>query len=282
MLDIAERDADSSEKLLADSPILETAAYLVQQAAEKHVKAALTSMGIAYPKDPRKGHDIKVLANLIPASSPLKGPASKLSTVTPWATEFRYPEAPGQGSDLPSTTDLRNHLNEIRAFGRLVLGSLPSPVSTFVAKLTAASKRPTMVRNRIDILLDPNEIKSFALGSPTFDGFEAAIAIKPYVAVEETLKTGRKVLKTGKTLRGQDGLEHLCRITEQASAKRRIRVPFNAAAVDEVASAASGDLAKSFTDLANLASAREGRWPSRNAPKAKARAQRSSTAPRRP
>ena len=92
MLDVAERDLSAAERMLESSPILEVAAYHLQQAAEKSVKAALISLGVPYPRGGSKGHDISILAELIPAESTLRSKAMELSSLTPWVNRIPLSE----------------------------------------------------------------------------------------------------------------------------------------------------------------------------------------------
>jgi HEPN domain-containing protein len=68
------------------------AAYLVQQAAEKLVKAALVASEI----DPPRTHDIEGLSKSLPADSVWRERLEALRRFTPFAFAFRYP-----GEDVP-------------------------------------------------------------------------------------------------------------------------------------------------------------------------------------
>ena len=90
-LDYAARDAAAARRLLMSPPSLAMAAYAVQQAAEKAIKARLVDLEIAYPRYGGRGHDLAALARLIPDSDTTKAIFSDISDITPWATVFRYP-----------------------------------------------------------------------------------------------------------------------------------------------------------------------------------------------
>ena len=85
----AERDLASTERLAGgDEPILETAAYHCQQAAEKSLKALL----VAHDRPVPKTHDLTVLlARLIPLEPSLDGLQDATERLAPFATLFRYP-----------------------------------------------------------------------------------------------------------------------------------------------------------------------------------------------
>ena len=87
----ARQDARSARRLLTAPPELEVAAYHLQQAAEKAIKALLTAGGIKYPRGKGAGHDLDALAGLVPVTNALHVQALSFSNVTPWATAFRYP-----------------------------------------------------------------------------------------------------------------------------------------------------------------------------------------------
>lgn len=96
-LDYAARDAAAARRLLMSPPSLAMAAYAVQQAAEKAIKALLVNLNIAYPRHGGRGHDLAALARSIPESDSMKNIFTDISDITPWATVFRYP------SDDPAT-----------------------------------------------------------------------------------------------------------------------------------------------------------------------------------
>ena len=65
------------------------AAYHVQQAAEKYIKAALVEKGVAPPKS----HDLVQLLGLLP-TSPGQSVESAAAKLSPYAWITRYPGAP--------------------------------------------------------------------------------------------------------------------------------------------------------------------------------------------
>ena len=112
----ARQDARSARRLLADPPELEVAAYHVQQAVEKAVKAGLAEQGIKYPRGKGAGHDLDALVNLVPVFHPLHAQAQALSDITPWATAFRYPaDDPFTAQPLPTKQEIESRLTEAEA-----------------------------------------------------------------------------------------------------------------------------------------------------------------------
>lgn len=113
----ARQDARSARRLLADPPEMEVAAYHVQQTVEKAIKALLVARDIPYPRGKGSGHDLDVLARLIPATSPLSVRALVLADLTVWATAFRYPaDDPFTAQPLPSQEEVGRRLGDAAAF----------------------------------------------------------------------------------------------------------------------------------------------------------------------
>lgn len=87
----ADHDLRSAKCLMTgdgDEPLLDTAVYHCQQAAEKALKAFLTAHGVAFPK-------IHLLSPLLYLCGDIDETFLQLSDaaelLTPLATEFRYP-----------------------------------------------------------------------------------------------------------------------------------------------------------------------------------------------
>ena len=87
----ADHDLRSAKRLMSqgeDEPLLDTAVYHCQQAAEKALKAYLTAHGVTFPK-------IHLLTPLVTLCSDINKSFLELldaaEILTPLATEFRYP-----------------------------------------------------------------------------------------------------------------------------------------------------------------------------------------------
>jgi HEPN domain-containing protein len=76
---------------------LDRGAYLLQQAAEKLVKAVLVSMEL----DPPHTHDIAEILAELRLDAPFRDRLLALADLTPYATGFRYP-TPQEPPPLPS------------------------------------------------------------------------------------------------------------------------------------------------------------------------------------
>ncbi|MGX9981579.1 HEPN domain-containing protein [Methylobacterium fujisawaense] len=116
-LNKARQDARSARRLLVEPPELEVAAYHVQQVVEKAIKSYLAAEGIRYPRGGGAGHDLEVLANLIPQADPLHTQALSLAYLTPWATAYRYPaDDPMTAEPPPARSQIEHDLLECEAF----------------------------------------------------------------------------------------------------------------------------------------------------------------------
>lgn len=80
------------------------AAYHLQQAAEKLVKATLVERGI----EPKRTHDIEALWMMLPNDDPRRDVLLPLVSLTPYATLYRYPAE--DAFDPPSEEALRDWL----------------------------------------------------------------------------------------------------------------------------------------------------------------------------
>src|SRR5215467_9544638 len=97
LLWVAKAEADiAGARTLLSSEQHELAAFLIQQALEKALKALL----VAAAQDVRRTHDIEALATLARAHWPQLLPSPfRLAVVTQWYVSTRYP-----GFDEPSPT----------------------------------------------------------------------------------------------------------------------------------------------------------------------------------
>jgi HEPN domain-containing protein len=87
-LRFAREDLDAAEALLSEAGLRPRhVCWLAQQAAEKALKAALTSQQIPFPF----WHDLDALRNLLPQGWQVKDQHADLAELTEWAVEARYP-----------------------------------------------------------------------------------------------------------------------------------------------------------------------------------------------
>lgn len=111
-LDKAELDVAASRRLLQAPPMVAVAAYHLQQAAEKAIKAGLAKHG----QQILWVHNLAQLANTYPQTAPEWPLVQKLVPLTPWATVFRYPaDDPATAAPLPAEADLMLALADVQA-----------------------------------------------------------------------------------------------------------------------------------------------------------------------
>jgi len=92
----------------APEPTLDRAAFFIQQAAEKLVKAVLIARGV----EPRWTHDVGELTSRVPGDHPGRTRLADLSRFTDFVVAFRYPSE--QGEDVfPSADEIDAWIAEI-------------------------------------------------------------------------------------------------------------------------------------------------------------------------
>ncbi len=106
-LEKASEDEETVIVLLASGGPWAPAAYHVQQAAEKRIKAALVAAGVAPPKS----HDLPQLLSLIPGGAPNTAVEIAASMTSAYAWLTRYPGAPP--IDKQHVEKAMEHLAEI-------------------------------------------------------------------------------------------------------------------------------------------------------------------------
>jgi len=103
-------DLDAARRLAAP-PANRLAAYHLQQAAEKLVKALLVHRNI----HPGVEHRIDVLVCMLDPSDPWHPLLDPLDRFTPYATTYRYPSPTGRLKAGPNTSNVLAEAKEIEA-----------------------------------------------------------------------------------------------------------------------------------------------------------------------
>jgi HEPN domain-containing protein len=101
-------DLDAARRLAAPPPN-RLAAYHLQQAAEKLVKAVLVHRQI----HPGIEHRIDVLVRMLDPSDPWQPLLDPLDRFTPYATTYRYPSPTGRLKAGPNTSNVLAEAGEI-------------------------------------------------------------------------------------------------------------------------------------------------------------------------
>ncbi len=109
LMALANDDLQAARLLLASVP--RQAAYHLQQAAEKIVKALLVREGV----DPGRIHQVGRLARELPSTHPLQKPLLEIDRLTVYGTAMRYPQASGHVPKSPSASQLSKDLKTVSA-----------------------------------------------------------------------------------------------------------------------------------------------------------------------
>ncbi len=109
MLRIAREDLDGASVLAPRGN--RNAAYLCEQAAEKIIRAILTSEG----KHAGIRHQLDEMVNLVPDENPLKTSLREIEQLAAYATAYRYPTPAGRIPDAPSGGDLAALIKRVDA-----------------------------------------------------------------------------------------------------------------------------------------------------------------------
>lgn len=114
----AERDLAAARLAMdAPEPLPDIAAYHLQQAAEKLLKAILTTDAIPF----RRTHDLGLLGEQVSGARPaLHGVISPLRSYSDWSFAFRYPGAPSEAYPEPLPAELAQALAEVTALRDVV------------------------------------------------------------------------------------------------------------------------------------------------------------------
>jgi HEPN domain-containing protein len=99
-LRVAAEDLEGARMLLGNR----NAPYLLSQAAEKIIKAILTSEGIHGGRD----HQLDLLVDKIPDEHPLKPLLRDIQQLSSFSTTFRYPTPTGKIKPSPPREELEN------------------------------------------------------------------------------------------------------------------------------------------------------------------------------
>lgn len=133
-LRIARQDLDAARLLAASGN--RNAMYLCEQAAEKIIRAVLTSEG----KHAGIRHDLEAMVDLVPDANPLKPQLRTTEQLTVYATSFRYVRADGSIPQTPRSPNV--HLDRVEQ-------ALTAAVAAFGVELddpVSPARRPAPFR----------------------------------------------------------------------------------------------------------------------------------------
>jgi HEPN domain-containing protein len=108
-LALAEADLAHAKDNIRSHP--RHAAWSIEQAAEKLIKAILTAAGAEYPAT---SHQLDDLVRRVPAGNPFRPDLLELTRLTPAATRYRYPTPRGDVPEDPPTAEMAEDLERVR------------------------------------------------------------------------------------------------------------------------------------------------------------------------
>jgi HEPN domain-containing protein len=108
-LRLASQDLEAA-KLLA-APRNRNAVYQCEQAAEKVIRAVLTSEGVHAGIK----HKLDEMVDMVPDLNPIKPRLRAIEHLAAFATTFRYPSPVGKIKAAPSPTDLATYIANVEA-----------------------------------------------------------------------------------------------------------------------------------------------------------------------
>jgi HEPN domain-containing protein len=136
LLRIAREDLDGASMLAPRGN--RNAAYLCEQAAEKVIRAVLTSEG----QHAGIRHQLDEMVNLVPDENPLKPGLREIEQLAAYATAYRYPTSVGRIPNAPEGGELAALIKKVDA----VLGEAASRFGVDLAKKGAPATRPKPIR----------------------------------------------------------------------------------------------------------------------------------------
>ncbi|MBF0166855.1 MAG: HEPN domain-containing protein [Alphaproteobacteria bacterium] len=113
-LTLASEDIALARKIIDAFP--RHAAYAIQQAAEKLIKAVLSAEDIPVPAQ----HHLGALAQLLPPDHPWRADFAALDVLSGFATTIRYPLPGGRLPRNPDRSDLMDHMKTVASLANEV------------------------------------------------------------------------------------------------------------------------------------------------------------------
>jgi|HubBroStandDraft_6_1064221.scaffolds.fasta_scaffold749064_2 HEPN domain-containing protein len=136
LLRIAKADLDDATLLCKTGS--RNAAYLCEQAAEKVIRAVLTSEG-------KRGgiqHRLDEMVALVPDENPIKPALRELEELAAYATAYRYPASSGRIPNTPPGGEVEALLEKVEA----ALGEAASRFGVDLAKKGIPAATPAPIR----------------------------------------------------------------------------------------------------------------------------------------
>ncbi|MCE9584413.1 MAG: HEPN domain-containing protein [Planctomycetes bacterium] len=117
LLRVAKEDLDGARILARQGN--RNAIYLCEQAAEKVIRAVLTSEG----KHAGILHQLNTMVDQVPDANPMKAALRAVEHLGAYATSYRYPTSVGRTQPPPTASEIDETLNKVeRALSAAVTG----------------------------------------------------------------------------------------------------------------------------------------------------------------
>jgi HEPN domain-containing protein len=100
-LDDVDLDLDAAKRLIAEPPN-RLAAFHLQQAAEKLIKAVRLGHGLRVTAE----HNLELLIGELPRDDPWRAKLVVLESLSSYATSYRYPSPSGRRKDAPGGNEV--------------------------------------------------------------------------------------------------------------------------------------------------------------------------------
>lgn len=136
LLRVAKEDLDGARILAASNN--RNAIYLCEQAAEKVIRAVLTSEG----QHAGIKHQLNEMVDLVPDENPLKASLRAIEYLTAYATAYRYPTSAGRVKQTPRGAELSSGADKVQA----ALGEAAMRFGVDLATPDAPAKRSSPIR----------------------------------------------------------------------------------------------------------------------------------------
>lgn len=121
-LDDVDLDLDAAKRLIAEPPN-RLAAFHLQQAAEKLIKAVRLGRGLRVTAE----HNLELLIGELPRDDPWRTKLAVLESLSSYATSYRYPSPSGRRKDAPGS-------DEVLVWIKTIAGLCAEARAAFVAR----------------------------------------------------------------------------------------------------------------------------------------------------
>lgn len=109
-VELAREDIDAARQLVRDTKHSGRAAFFIEQAGEKLIKAVLSVEEIVFPTT---HHQLGTLAALLPMDHEWRAELASFDSFTTFATRFRYPTPSGSLPRIPKPHEVERYIDQV-------------------------------------------------------------------------------------------------------------------------------------------------------------------------